>query len=94
MTLTEWKTNQVWRWERSPHGTESELVWTPIAGAQTSSYTPVASDDSGKLLRVVVTYDDGTGTGRTATSSATERVDQGRCTLSVTPSPPVAGQAW
>ena len=84
--------NQRWRWERSPYGTESELVWTVIAGAQTSSYTPVASDDSGKLLRVTVSYDDGTGTGRTATSSATERVDR-EGVLSVTPSPPVAGQA-
>ena len=41
---------------------------------------------------MVVTYDDGTGTGRTATSSATERVDRAG-TLSVDPSPPVAGQA-
>ena len=84
--------NQVWRWERSPYGTESELMWTAIAGAQTDSYTPVASEDSGKVLRVVVTYDDGTGTGRTVTSSATERVDRVG-TLSVDPSPPVAGQA-
>ena len=86
------ETNQVWRWGRSPYGTKSELVWTAIAGAQTSSYTPVASEDSGKVLRVVVTYDDGTGTGRTATSSATERVDRAGV-LSVDPSPPVAGQA-
>ena len=84
--------NQRWRWERSPYGTESELMWMAIAGAQTSSYTPVASEDSGKVLRVVVTYDDGTGTGRTATSSATERVDRAGV-LSVDPSPPVAGQA-
>ena len=84
--------NEVWRWEISPYGTESELVWTVIAGAQTSSYTPVASDDSGKLLRVRVSYDDGTGTGRTATSSATERVDRAG-TLLMSPSPPVAGQA-
>ena len=86
------ETNQRWRWERSPYGTESELVWTAITGAQTSSYTPVASEDSGKLLRVTVSYDDGTGTGRTATSSATERVDRAG-TLSMSPSPPVAGQA-
>ena len=86
------KTNQVWRWERSPYGTESELVWTAITGAQTSSYTPVASEDSGKVLRVRVSYDDGTGTRRTATSSATERVDRAGV-LSVDPSPPVAGQA-
>ena len=86
------ETNQRWRWGRSPYGAESELVWTVIAGAQTSSYTPVASDDSGKLLRVTVSYDDGTGTGRTATSSATERVDRAG-TLLMSPSPPVAGQA-
>ena len=84
--------NGCWQWERSPYGTESELVWTVIAGAQTSSYTPVASEDSGKVLRVTVSYDDGTGTGRTATSSATERVDRAG-TLSMDPSPPVAGQA-
>ena len=84
------ETNQFWRWERSLYGTESELVWTAIAGAQTNGYTPVASDDAGMLLRVVVTYDDGTGTGRTATSSATERVDR-EGVLSVTPSPPMAG---
>ncbi len=83
--------NQRWRWERSPYGTESELVWTVIAGAQTSSYTPVASEDSGKVLRVRVSYDDGTGTGRTATSSATERVDR-EGVVAMTPSPPVAGQ--
>ena len=86
------ETNQVWRWARSPYGTESELVWMAIAGAQTSSYTPVASDDAGMLLRVVVTYDDGTGTGRTATSSATERVDR-EGVVAMSPSPPVAGQA-
>ena len=86
------ETNQVWRWGRSPYGTKSELVWTAIAGAQTSSYTPVASEDSGKVLRVVVTYDDGTGTGRAATSSATERVDR-EGVVAVSPSPPVAGQA-
>ena len=43
---------QAWEWERSPYGTESELVWTAINGAQTNSYTPVASDDSGKLIPV------------------------------------------
>ena len=84
--------NQVWRWARSPYGTESELVWTAIAGAQTSSYTPMAAEDSGKLLRVMVTYDDGTGTGRTASSSATERVDR-EGVVAMSPSPPVAGQA-
>ena len=86
------ETNQRWRWERSPYGTDSELVWTVIAGAQTNSYIPVVAEDSGKLLRVMVIYDDGTGMGRTATSSATERVDR-EGMLELTPSSPVAGQA-
>ena len=83
--------NQSWQWERSPHGTQEELEWTAISGAQSDRYTPTASD-SGKLLRVSVQYDDGTGTGRRATSGATQRVDQ-MGTVGVSPSPPVAGEA-
>ena len=83
---------EMWRWERSAHGAEPELVWATIAGVQSNSYTPVAANDSGMLLRATVTYDDGTGTGRTATSSATERVDRDGM-VTVSPSPPVAGQA-
>ena len=81
--------NQVWRWERSPGSGEPE--WTPINGAHSSSYKPAEDDDSGKLLRVVVTYDDGTGTDRSASSLATERVDR-RGVVTVSPAPPVAGQ--
>ena len=58
---------------------------------QSSSYTPTETDDSGRILRVVVTYDDGTGTGRTATSGATKRVDR-EAVVTVSPSPPVAGE--
>ena len=83
---------EMWRWERSAHGAEPELVWATIAGALSNSYTPVAANDSGMLLRVVVIYDDGTGTGKTATSTATERVDR-EGVVAMTPSPPVAGQA-
>ena len=82
------ETNQVWRWEKSP-GVGPE-VWTVIAGGGSSSYTPV-DDDSGVLLRVIVTYDDGTGTGRSVISEATERVDR-EGMLMVSPSPPVAGE--
>ena len=81
--------NQVWRWERSP-GT-GDLVWTTISGATTSTYRPTAADDAGKKLRAVVTYDDGTGTGRTASSATSKRVDQ-KGTLTVSPSFPVAGR--
>ena len=83
---------EMWRWERSPHGAESNRVWTTIPGALSNSYTPVASEDAGVLLRVVVTYDDRTGSGRTAISEATERVDQ-EGTLTLRPSLPVAGVA-
>ena len=83
------ETNQVWRWEKSP-GVGPE-VWTVIAGGGSNSYTPV-DDDSGVLLRVIVTYDDGTGTGRSVISEATERVDR-EGMLMVSPSPPVAGEA-
>ena len=83
--------NQIWQWESAPHGPQEELEWAEISGAQQDRYTPTASD-SGKLLRVSVKYDDGTGTGRRATSGATQRVDQ-MGAVDVSPSPPVAGQA-
>ena len=74
-------TNEVWEWERSP-GT-GDPAWGVISGATSSSYTPTASDDSGKRLRVTVGYTDGAGSGRTATSAATGRVDRrGVVTLS------------
>ncbi len=82
-------TNEMWGWERSPGTGEPE--WTSISGARSSSYTPTETDDSGRLLRVVVMYDDGTGTGRMATSEATMRVDR-EGVVAVSPSPPVAGQ--
>ena len=67
--------NEMWRWDTSPYGTESELVWMAIAGAQSSSHKPV-EDDAGKILRVTVTYDDRAGSGKRAISLSTERVDQ------------------
>ena len=67
--------SEMWRWDRSPYGTESELVWMAIAGAQSSSYKPL-EDDAGKILRMTVTYDDGAGSGKRAISLSTERVDQ------------------
>ena len=81
-------TNEVWRWERSP-GT-GEVEWSEISGARASTYTPTETDDPGRLLRVTVTYDDGVGTGRKATSGASGRVDR-EGVVSVSPSPPVAG---
>ena len=59
---------------RSPGTGDPE--WGVISGAESSGYTPTAPYDVGKRLRVVVTYTDGTGTARGATSPATNRVDQ------------------
>ena len=74
-------TRHAWQWERSLG--IGILEWTVISGAQSESYTPTAPEDAEKLLRVVVTYTDGTGSGRSATSAPTERVDQrGAVTLS------------
>ena len=67
--------SQVWRWEISPFSPEDTRTWMPISGAASGSYKPVSSD-AGKVLRVVVTYNDGSGTNKEATSAATERVDQ------------------
>ena len=74
-------TSQAWQWERSPGIGIPE--WSVISVTQSSTYIPVVPEDKGKVLRVVVTYTDGTGSGRDATSAPTERVDQpGAVTLS------------
>ena len=38
--------SEMWRWERSAHGAEPELVWATIPGALSNSYTPMAANDS------------------------------------------------
>ena len=81
--------NQTWEWERSPG--VGDIEWTAIGGDQSDSYTPTSEEDAGKLLRVIVSYDDTIGIGRSATSSATERVDR-EGVVTVNPSPPVAGR--
>ena len=44
----------IWSWERSPNGTSD---WTPISGATSDIYTPVA-DDVGNYLRATASYYD------------------------------------
>ena len=66
--------NEAWQWERSPGVGEPD--WGAITGAQSATYTPTAAADAGVLLRVSVSYDDGTGSGRSAMSMPTDRVDQ------------------
>ena len=43
-------TNEVWEWQRSPGTGEPE--WGTISGARSSSYTPMETDDSGRLIPV------------------------------------------
>ena len=65
--------SEVWQWESSP--AQENRAWSGITGADSASYTAV-SGDAGRLLRVVVTYTDGSGAGRMTGSAPTRRVDQ------------------
>ena len=56
--------NESWQWERSSNGSS----YTDISGATGSSYEVVPAD-RGKWLRATVSYNDGHGTGKSATSS-------------------------
>ena len=64
-------TNEVWRWQRADDA--DSPAWVDINGADSDSYT-VADDDGGKLLRAVVSYTDGHGSGKSA-ESASSAVD-------------------
>ena len=59
----------VYTWERSL----SPNSWAVISGATASTYTPVAAD-SGRFLRAAVSYEDGHGAGKTASTVAYEVV--------------------
>ena len=61
--------NVTWKWESSADRT----AWSLITGASQSVYTPVASD-LGNYLRVTASYDDGHGTGKTASAVSPEAV--------------------
>ena len=51
----------VWEW----HTSTDQVIWAPISGAASDSYTPVA-DDVGSYLRVTARYDDGEGDNKDA----------------------------
>ena len=59
-----------WTWERSMNRTTG---WSAISGATSSTYTAMAGD-VGYYLRVSVTYTDGQGSGKMATSAMTAKV--------------------
>ena len=60
-------TNQAWKWQRADDA--GTPAWVDISGADSDSYTVVAADQS-KLLRAVVSYRDGHGSGKSAESEA------------------------
>jgi hypothetical protein len=64
------------------------VAGSPVAGATTASYTPVAAD-AGKTLRVRVTA---TATGYTAATAASATTTVGKGTLRVTKKPKVTGK--
>ena len=63
-------TGTTWQWYRtSSRGSAS----TAITGADSQSYTPTAAD-VGRYLRVVASYDDGHGTGKSVSAVSANRV--------------------
>ena len=63
-------TGTTWQWYRtSSRGSDS----TAITGADSQSYTPTAAD-VGRYLRVVASYDDGHGTGKSVSAVSANRV--------------------
>ena len=61
--------NARWAWERSADRT----TWTAIAGARSSTYTPVNADE-GHYLRATVAYTDGHGANKSAVLAFTSAV--------------------
>ena len=57
-----------WQWQRT--SLTNTGVWGAITGAVSASYTPDAQD-IGRFLRVVASYTDAEGSGKTATSGTT-----------------------
>ena len=59
-----------WSWARSQNMTSS---WTPIVGATSAAYTPVAADVGG-FLQATASYTDGEGPGKRAQAVSTNSV--------------------
>ena len=65
-------TGTTWQWYRT---SSRGSAGTAIANADSRFYTPVA-DDVGRYLRAVASYDDGHGTGKTATAVSANRAQE------------------
>jgi len=66
-------TNVTWQWSR---GDTALGTFTPISGATSNPYTPVAAD-VGKYLKATASYTDPHGSGKSATSAASSQVAVG-----------------
>ena len=71
-----------WSWERSPNSTGP---WTAISNATSASYTPRA-DDLNRYLRATASYNDGLGTGRSASGVSANAVAPRPPNTSLSPS--------
>ena len=65
--------NVTWQWSRSD---TAGGTFTPISGATSNPYTPVAAD-VGKYLKAAASYTDPEGSGKSATSAASSQVAAG-----------------
>ena len=65
-------TATTWQWYRA---SSRGSTGAAITNANSRSYTP-GSDDVGRYLRVVASYDDGHGTGKSATAVSVNRVQE------------------
>ncbi len=65
--------NVTWQWSRSD---TAGGTFTPISGATSNPYTPVAAD-VGKYLKATASYTDPHGSGKSATSAASSQVAVG-----------------
>ena len=63
--------SETWSWARSPDGASD---WTPISGATSATYTPVAGD-VGDYLRATASYTDGAGPGKSAQAISANAVE-------------------
>lgn len=54
-----------WQWHRSPNG---RTDWVQIAGATNAAYTPTLEEDAGSYIRATASYNDGLGSGKSASA--------------------------
>ena len=74
-------TGTTWQWYRTSSRGSTD---TAITGADSQSYTPTAAD-VGRYLRVIASYDDGHGTGKSVSAVSANRVQE----APPVPEPPV-----